>query len=152
PDPADPAVLRQQADTHLQAGGPAIGQRRVTGQGAAHSVTLGRAIPAAPPWREAHPVRHGALPGPPAPSPRCKRWARARRPAGTGSAVPLPESAVLDPVAAGGHVTPGAYSAVGAVVEGPPAVRVAAGLEPLPGAVALGVADHQQQGEQACAG
>jgi EamA-like transporter family len=63
--------------------------------------------------------------------------------------VPLPESAVLDPVAAGGHVAPGACPAVGAVVEGPPAVRVAAGLEPLPGATALGVADHQQQGEQA---
>src|SRR5207245_1651434 len=51
------------------------------------------------------------------------------------SALPLPEPAVLDPVAAGGHVAPGAGPAVGAVVEGPPAVRVAAGLQPLqPGA------------------
>ena len=37
---------------------------------------------------------------------------------------------------------------MGAVVEGPPAVRVAAGLQPRPGAITLGVADHQQQGEQ----
>src|SRR5262249_20290094 len=41
------------------------------------------------------------------------------------SALPLPKPAVLDPVAAGGHVTPGTYPAVGAVVEGPPAVRIA---------------------------
>src|SRR5215472_7218444 len=73
--------------------------------------------------------------------------ARACR-AGAWSAVPLPESAVLDPVAAGGHVAPGACPAVGAVVEGPPAVRVAAGLEPLPGTFTLCVADYQQQGHQ----
>jgi hypothetical protein len=46
----------------------------------------------------------------------------------------------------------GTYSTVGAVIEGPLAVRVAAGLEPPPGAIALRVADHQQQGEQARAG
>src|SRR5215472_10450295 len=40
------------------------------------------------------------------------------------SSVPLPEPAVFDPVAAGGHVAPGAGPAVGAIVEGPPAVRV----------------------------
>src|SRR5262249_29469060 len=57
------------------------------------------------------------------------------------SALALPEPAVFDPVAAGGHVAPGACPAVGAVVEGPPAVGVAAGLQPVPGAVALCVAD-----------
>src|SRR5207253_222551 len=44
------------------------------------------------------------------------------------------------PVAGGGHVAPGTCPAVGAVVESPPAVRVAEGLEPLPGAITLGVA------------
>jgi hypothetical protein len=42
PDPADPAVLGQQADTHPQPGGAAISQRRVTVQDAAHSVTVGQ--------------------------------------------------------------------------------------------------------------
>ena len=42
PDPADPAVLGQQADTYPQPGRSAIGQRGVTVQGAAHSVTLGQ--------------------------------------------------------------------------------------------------------------
>ena len=37
---------------------------------------------------------------------------------------------------------------MGPVVEGPPAVRVAARLQPRPGAVPLRVANHQQQGEQ----
>ena len=37
---------------------------------------------------------------------------------------------------------------MGPVVEGPPAVWVAAGFQPLPGAVPLRVADHQQQVEQ----
>src|SRR5215472_18776411 len=59
------------------------------------------------------------------------------------SALALPEPAVLDPVAAGGHVAPGTCPAVGPVVEGPQAVRVAAGFQPLPGAVALCVADRQ---------
>jgi EamA-like transporter family len=71
---------------------------------------------------------------------------------GARSAWPLPEPAVLDPVAAGGHVAPGADLAVGAVVERPPAVRVAACLQPRPGPVPLRVADHQQQGEQARVG
>jgi len=35
---------------------------------------------------------------------------------------------------------------VGAVVEGPVAVRIAAGLQPAPGAVPLRVADDEQQG------
>jgi predicted nucleic acid-binding protein len=60
----------------------------------------------------------------------------------------LPEPAVFDPVPAGGHVTPGACPAVGAVVEGPLAIGIAAGLQPLPGAVALCVADRRQQGYQ----
>jgi len=60
----------------------------------------------------------------------------------------LPEPAVFDPVAAGGHVAPGACPAVRAVVEGPLAIGIAAGLQPLPGAVALCVADRQQQGHQ----
>src|SRR5215472_7377820 len=64
------------------------------------------------------------------------------------SALALPEPAVFDPVAAGGHVTPGTGPAVGAVVEGPPAIGVAAGLQPSPGAVALCIADDQQQGHQ----
>src|SRR2546429_5297446 len=66
----------------------------------------------------------------------------------TRLALPLPEPAVLDPVAAGGHVAPGAYMPMGPVVEGPPAVWVAAGFQPLPDAVPLRVADHQQQVEQ----
>src|SRR5215469_3816459 len=70
--------------------------------------------------------------------------------AGSRSALPSPEPAVLDPVAAGGHVTPGTCPAVGAVVEGPPAVRIAAGLQPLPGAIMLCVANHQQEGKQPC--
>ena len=37
---------------------------------------------------------------------------------------------------------------MGSVVEGPPAVWVGAGFQPWPGAITLGVADHQQQGEQ----
>src|SRR5262252_10009939 len=64
------------------------------------------------------------------------------------SALALPEPAVLDPVAAGGHVAPGTCPAVGAVVERPLAIRVAASLQPLPGAVSLCVADGQQQGRQ----
>src|SRR5215471_4849617 len=64
------------------------------------------------------------------------------------SVLALPEPAVLDPVAAGGHVAPGACPAVGAVVEGPLAVGVAAGFQSLPGAVALCVADRQQQSHQ----
>ncbi len=44
PDPADPAVLGQQADPNLQPGGPAIGQRGVTVQRAGHSVTLGQGV------------------------------------------------------------------------------------------------------------
>jgi hypothetical protein len=48
----------------------------------------------------------------------------ARRP----SRVPLPEAAVLNAVPAYGHITPGASLAMRAVVEGPPALRVAAGL------------------------
>src|SRR5208282_1364251 len=59
PDPADPAVLRQQADTNLQPGGSAIGQRGVTVHGAGHSVTLGQRSrprgpdrkPGCPAWR-----------------------------------------------------------------------------------------------------
>jgi hypothetical protein len=37
---------------------------------------------------------------------------------------------------------------VGPIVEGPPAVWVAAGFQPLPGAVPLRIADHQQQAGQ----
>ena len=37
---------------------------------------------------------------------------------------------------------------MGPVIEGPPAVWVAAGFQPLPGAVPLRVTDQQQQGEQ----
>ena len=68
------------------------------------------------------------------------------------SSLPLPKPAVLDPVAAGGHVAPGTCPAVGAVIEGPPAVRITAGLEPLPGAIALSIADQQEQREQGRAG
>lgn len=73
----------------------------------------------------------------------------ATAPAVRRSSSPLPQPAVLDPVPAGGHVAPGTCPAVGAVVERPLAVRVAACLEPVPGAIVLRVADHQQQGEQA---
>src|SRR5262249_2609276 len=65
-------------------------------------------------------------------------WAR--------SALALPKPAVFDPVATGGHVAPGACPAMGAVVEGPLAVWVAAGFESAPGAVALCVADDKQEG------
>src|SRR5262249_26541990 len=64
------------------------------------------------------------------------------------SALGLPGPAGFVPGAAGGPVAPGACPAVGAVVEGPPAVGVAAGLQPVPGAVALCVADDEQQGQQ----
>src|SRR3984885_15564436 len=57
--------------------------------------------------------------------------------------------AVLDPVAARGHVAPGAPAAVRAVVERPPAIRVTAQLEPVPAAVGLRVPDDEQQPEQA---
>ena len=81
---------------------------------------------------------------------RChgRRWLSAGPAGQHGLSLPLPEPAVLDAVAAGGHVAPGTGTAVGSVVEGPPAVWVGAGFQPWPGAITLGVADHQQQGEQ----
>src|SRR4249919_2139550 len=70
----------------------------------------------------------------------------ARRPG--SAAAPGSEVPVLDEVAARGHVAPGSLAGVGAVVEGPEAVAVAAGLQPGPGAVLLGVADDQQEAGQ----
>ena len=43
PDPADQAVLRQEADTYSQLRGTPVGQRGVTVQGAAHDLTLASA-------------------------------------------------------------------------------------------------------------
>ena len=59
------------------------------------------------------------------------------------------EAAVLEPVAARGHVAPRALPAMRPVVERPAAVRVAAQLHPVPAAVGLRVADGQQQPRQA---
>lgn len=68
--------------------------------------------------------------------------------ASEGSGVPLPEAAVLDAVAANGHVAPGASKAVGAVIKGPQALRVAACLQPCPGSLLLGVANQEEESGQ----
>ena len=59
------------------------------------------------------------------------------------------ELAVLEFVSARRHVAPGAAVIAGPVVERPLTLVVPAGLEPRPGAVPLGVADDQQQLDQA---
>src|SRR5262249_19020543 len=113
--------------------GPGIPQDRLT------------SAQATPNWPKAQ-RRHRACPNVARPAPVADpATAAGKSPAGfpgPGSSVPLPEPAVLDPVAAGGHVAPGTDPAVGAVVESPSAFRVAAGLESRPGAIALRVADH----------
>src|ERR1700719_4060744 len=63
--------------------------------------------------------------------------------AGLGAA--SAKAAVLEPVAARGHVAPRALPAVRPVVERPEAIRVPAQLHPVPAAVGLRVADGQQQ-------
>src|SRR6185295_5011266 len=55
------------------------------------------------------------------------------------------KAAVLEPVAARGHVAPRTLPAVRPVVERPETVRVTAQLHPVPAAVGLRVADGQQQ-------
>jgi hypothetical protein len=67
-----------------------------------------------------------------------------RRPASRPGAAGA-KAAVLEPVAARGHVAPGALPAVRPVVERPEAIRVPAQLYPVPAAVGLRVADGQQQ-------
>ena len=56
-----------------------------------------------------------------------------------------PQIAVLDPVAADRHVAPCPTAGMGAVVVRPTAVRIPTGLQASPGAVALRVADDQQE-------
>src|SRR5207302_10817341 len=73
----------------------------------------------------------------------CRPSCAAVRLAGLGAAGA--KAAVLELVAARGHVAPCALSAVRPVVERPEAIRVPAQLHPVPAAVGLRVADGQQQ-------